>query len=332
MEKRSLRESLSASSSPHMALKSLKVSREVLEEAEREGSAREFFFRLLELLSDGSLKRKDVKALNHEELILKIVEENDLSDYFFPSKAKNAYSALRKAFRLKERADVEREWEGRLKSWREEFEEVLLKAANAYLLKVKNRERLKELYKEGWLLPSFLLNLHHSGREPFEEWILRISNEKFLENLLKSWLSIPPFKRREKILKDALKAYKLGCTELSIYALFPQCEGVVWDAFVKDNAIEADVERLIRKRNRKFVTIQYALKLLLKEIFKEEELPPFLEHLPFVDYREGVLNRHAIGHGVAVKFGSKENFLKLFYFLGFLAEILERALKKNGKD
>jgi hypothetical protein len=312
-------------------LKSLKVSKEVLEEAEREGSSREFFFKLVELLSGGSLKRREIKALNHRELILKIVEENGLLDYFFPSKAKNIYSALRNAFRLKERAEVEREWEGKLKSWREEFEEVLLKSANAYLVKVKDWELLRELYKKGWLLSSNILNLY-DGREPFEEWILKVSTEEFLENLLNSWLSIPPFKRREKILRDVLKAYRLGCTELSIYGLFPQCEGVVWDAFVKDNAIEADVERLIRKRNRKFVTIQYALKLLLQEIFKEEELPPFLEHLPFVDYQEGVLNRHAIGHGVAVNFGSRENFLKLFYFLGFLAEVLGHALKPDGKS
>jgi len=42
----------------------------------------------------------------------------------------------------------------------------------------------------------------------------------------------------------------------------------------------------------------------------------------FVDYREGDLNRHAIQHGVAVGFGTKENFLKLFLFLDFLAEII----------
>ncbi len=308
-------------------MKSLKVSPEVLKEAQKEGSSREFFFRLLELLSEGKLTRREIKTLNHREVIREIVRENALEDYFFPSKAKNIYNALRNAFRLKEREEVEREWEGKLKSWREEFEELLLRAASRYTLAVKDEELLKELYLKEWLLPSEILNSFPGGS--FEEWIVKLSTPDFLKERLDSWLSLPPFKRREKILRDILKAYSLNCLELAIYALFPQCEGVVWDTFVKENTLEADIEELIRKRSRKFVTIQYATKLLLQFVFGKEELPPFLNHLSFVNYREGTLNRHAIGHGVAVNFGTVENFLKLFYFLDFLAEIVSLVLKSK---
>ena len=297
------------------------VSKEVLEAAEKEGSSREFFFKLVELLT--GLKRSEVKELNHEKLIKEIVKANRLEEFFFPSKSKNIYSALRKAFRLRERREVEREWNSKIKNWREEFEEKLYRAASRYLLKVENWELMRELYRKEWLLPSEVLNSFKGKTEEFEDWIAEISGEEFLEKRVEKWMELPPFKRREKIVKDILKAYRLNCLELGIYGLFPLSEGVVWDAFVRENTLEADIEALIRKRNRKFVTIQYAVKLIVERVFSEEEIPPFLDWHPFVDYREGTLNRHAIQHGVAVNFGSKENFLKLFYFVDFLSEIIQ---------
>ncbi len=303
-------------------MKGLKVNTEILKEAQKEGSSREFFFKLLELLSEGRLKRREIKELNHRELILQIVKENNLEEFFFPSRAKSFYNALRKAFRLKELRETETSWETKLKDWRSQFEHLIKVAANRYLISVNDQEKLRELYKKGWLLPSDLI-------EEFKETEGKFYTEEFLTKRLKRVLKLPPFKRREKILKDIVKAYSQNCLELAIYALFPQTEGVVWDLFVKENTLEADIENLIRKRNRKFVTIQYTTKLLLKEVFKEEELPPFLNWLPFVDYKEGVLNRHAIGHGIAVNFGTKENFLKLFLFLDFLGEISHYVIESK---
>ncbi len=303
------------------------VSKEVIEEAKKEGSSREFFFKLVELLT--GLKRSEVKKLNHEKLIKEIVKANRLEEFFFPSKSKNIYSALRKAFRLKEGTEVEREWNRKIKNWREEFEKKLHRAASRYLLAVENWELMGELYRKEWLLPSDVLNRFKRKTEEFEDWIAKISTEEFLKKRVEKWMELPPFKRREKIVKDILKAYQLNCLELGIYGLFPLSEGVVWDAFVRENTLEADIESLIRKRNRKFVTIQYAVKLIVERVFSEEEIPPFLDWHPFVDYREGLLNRHAIQHGVAVEFGTKENFLKLFYFVDFLAEIIGYLLERK---
>ncbi len=314
MEKRYLRESLPVSSLKNTFLKGLKVNKGILSQAQKEGSSREFFFKLVELLSEGKLKRREIKELNHRELIVEIVKENHLEEFFFPSRAKSFYNALRKAFKLKEQKEIESLWEKKLKDWRSQFEHLIKVAANRYLVKVEDEEKLRELYLKGWLLPSDLVM-------EFKEKEERFYSEEFLRERLELRLSLPPFKRREKILKDILRAFRENCLELAIYALFPQTEGVIWDLFVRENTLEADVEELIRKRNRKFVTIQYTTKLLLREVFKEEELPPFLNWLPFVNYREGLLNRHAIGHGVAVNFGTKENFLKLFLFLDFLGEI-----------
>jgi hypothetical protein len=322
MEKRFSREDLPAS---HLQNTSLNVSEEILNEAEKEGSAREFFFSLVSQLLN--LKRSEIKKLNHEELIKKIVKGNGLEKFFLPSKSKNIYSALRKAFRQKRTFEVEAEWSRKLKNWREEFEEKLHVASTKYLMNVKSWELLKELYSEGWILPSYVVN--SCLNRDFMKFISEISeNADFLKARVENWIKLSPFKRREKIVRDIVKSYELNCLELGIYALFPLSEGVVWDTFVKENTLEADIEQLIRKRNRKFVTIQYAVRLLVERIFQEEKIPEFLDWIPFVDYRDGILNRHTIQHGVAVNFGTKENFIKLFLFVDFLAEIIGYLLNE----
>ncbi len=308
-----------------MCLTEFKVSEELLKEAEKEGSAREFFFKLVELLSDYGISRKELKKLSkreQEQLIYRIVRANELEPYFEPSNAKNIYNALRRAFRRKTFETIEKEWNGKLASWREEFETLLRQASVSYLMRLEDSARAPELLNEGWVLPSDVFNsfLKFGAKtiEGFDyHWLLR---------RVEKWLRTPPFRRREKIIRDIVEAYRLDYLELAIYALFPLSEGVVWDTFVRENTLEADIETLIRKRNRKFVTIQYAVKLILENCFNSENLPSFLDWVRFVDYREGSLNRHAIQHGVAVEFGTKENFFKLFLFVDFLREIIEEVL------
>jgi len=198
----------------------------------------------------------------------------------------------------------------------------LKKASVRYLLEVENRGLLKKLFLLDWIVPSDIVQEFTGEPKEFSSWISKRADEEFLASRLENWLKLEAFRKREKLLRDILKAYQLNCIELGIYGLFPQTEGVIWDTIVKGNVIEADLESLIRKRNRKFVTIQYAMKLMIENIFGKGEIPRFLDWVRFVDYREGDLNRHAIQHGVAVGFGTKENFLKLFLFLDFLAEII----------
>jgi len=302
-----------------------KVSERILSEAEKEGSAREFFFKLIEFLSKEKLRRREIKKIpkeDQEKIIYRIVRENQLDEFFSPGKAKNTYSALRKAFRKKRLSETEKEWERRLSDWRSQFEDVIKKASVRYLLKAENRELLKELFLLEWIVPSDIVQEFPGEPEEFSSWILKRADENFLGSRLENWLKLEAFRKREKLLRDILEAYQLNCVELGIYGLFPQTEGVIWDTIVKGNVIETDLESLIRKRNRKFVTIQYAMKLIIENIFGEGEIPGFLDWVRFVDYKEGSLNRHAIQHGVAVGFGTKENFLKLFLFLDFLAEII----------
>lgn len=300
-----------------------KVSEELFREADKEGSAREFFFKLCELVSNGELGRRVLKKLSKEEqekIVFSLIKENGLERYFKLSD--NLFVSLRKAFRAKYRLNVEKEWERKLSNWRKEFEEALDRAVVSYLLKVESREIVYQLYLRGWIVASDVVSEFKGSGKDFDRWVVERGDFSFLSSRLEKWLELKPFKRREKILRDILKAYELDCLELAIYALFPQTEGVVWDTFLKENVVEADLESLIRKRNRKFVTIQYAVKLIVEKLLGEEKIPDFLDWVRFVDYKEGTLNRHAIQHGVAVNFGTKENFLRLFLFLDFLAEIV----------
>ncbi len=313
-----------------MFLTEFRVSEELFEEADKEGSAREFFFKLVELLSKGRIERRDLKRLpkeKQEQLIYELVKANGLESYFEPLGAKNIYNALRKAFRKKKLESIEKEWSCKLTNWREEFESLLRKVSVAYLLRLREPSKAAELVKSGWILPSDVFN---SFLE-FGERVVEDFDYHWLLRRIEKWFQTPPFKRREKIVRDTVEAYRLGCLELAIYALFPLSEGVVWDTFVRENTLEADMEALIRKRNRKFVTIQYAVKLILENCFGSESLPPFLDWVRFVDYREGELNRHAIQHGVAVNFGTRKNFFKLFLFVDFLHEIIKEifSLRKG---
>lgn len=274
-----------------------KIPEEILSEAEREGSAREFFFKLLELLSEGKLKRREIKKIPKEEqerIIYRIVKENQLDEFFSLGEAKNIYSALRRAFRKKKLSETEKEWEKRLSDWRSQFEDIIKKASVRYLLKAGSRGFLRELFLLDWIVPSDIVQEFPGEPKEFSSWISKRADKKFLTSRLENWLKLEAFRKREKLLRDILKAYQLNCIELGIYGLFPQTEGVIWDTIVKGNVIEADLESLIRKRNRKFVTIQYAMKLIIENIFGKGEIPRFLDWVRFVDYREGDLNRHAI--------------------------------------
>jgi hypothetical protein len=304
----------------------LKITEREFLEAEKEGSSREFFFKLVSLLSNGTLDRTFIKSLSSfdlENLIMNIVVENGLEPYFDLKNSKNIFNALRKALRAKFNDEQERVWESKLSNWRAEFEHKVKFAAKRYYFEAGGIERVKEFYKHGWVVPSYVLTDYGLNFELFASQFKRFLSKEFLERRVQTWISIPAFKRREKILKDSVKAFILNCIELSIYSLFAQVEGVVWDFFVRGNFLESDIESLIKKRNRKFVTVQYALRVILEEVFGEDvNIPYYLDWVKFIDFKDdGTLNRHVVQHGVSVNFGTDENFLRLFLLLDFLYEI-----------
>ena len=286
-------------------MKDLKISDEVFKLADKEGSAREFVRKLLNLLS---VDYRGLKREDEERIILEIVRQNGLEP-FFKLKGKNLYNALRKALKEKIRKEQNQSWETKIRSWRDEFEEKLRQASVIYLSKVGSKTKVRKLFEEGWIVPSDLVDSNFNDID-----IVKRTGE---------WWHLKAFKRRKSIFEDILRTYQENMIEISIYAIFPQIEGVVWDSFVRDNLLESDIESLIRKRNRKFVTVQYALKIIIEDTVGEGDIPYYLKCVKFVDFKDnGTLNRHTVQHGVSINFGTKENFLRLFFLLDFLNEIL----------
>ncbi|WP_022847086.1 MULTISPECIES: hypothetical protein [unclassified Desulfurobacterium] len=305
----------------------MKVTEEIFKKAEKEGSAREFLFALLKEMKGGNLSRRDFKTLNHEEIILRIVKENNLEPYFSLSGSKNIYNALRKAFRSYFRAKVEKEWTHKIENWRKELEVLLSKAIADYLVEAGSVSRVRQLVTLGWIVPPYAVRAYRGGR-PFDSF-KDFLKEHYLRERFNSYKNLGFLTFRYHILEEILQTFFSGFLELSIYGLFVQIEGVVWEIFVKNNPLESDIESLIRKRNRKFITIQYALKLITENLTGDGRVPQVFDWVKFVDFEDdGRLNRNAVMHGISVKFGSKENFLRLFLLFDFLIYIGSRL--QNG--
>ncbi|WP_456396078.1 hypothetical protein [Desulfurobacterium sp.] len=304
----------------------MKVTEEIFKKAEKEGSAREFLFALLKEIKGGNFSRKDFKALNHEEIVLKIVKENDLEPYFSLSGSKNIYNALRKAFRSYFRAKVQKEWTHKIENWRKELEALLSRAIADYLVEAGSISKVRQLVTSGWIVPPYAVKVYGGGK-PFDSF-KGFLKKSYLRERFNSYKYLDFLGFRYRILEEILQAFFYGFLELSIYGLFVQIEGVVWEIFVKNNPLESNIESLIRKRNRKFITIQYALKLIIENITGDGKVPQVFDWVKFVDFEDdGRLNRNAVMHGISVKFGSKENFLRLFLLFDFLVYIGSRLQK-----
>ena len=300
----------------------MRIDERIFKEAEKEGSAREFLFALLKLLKGGDFSRREFKALNHEKIILEIVKENNLEPFFSISKGKNIYNALRKALREKFKSETEREWGNVLKNWRYEFEKMLTFSISCYFIESGSFEKVRELVLKDWIVPAYAVKEYSLGKEPFSVF-KKFLEKRFLFSRVEQFCLYSFLSHRGKILQDIVKAYFNGMVELSVYGLFVQIEGVLWDVFVKGNPFETDIEELIRKRNRKFITVQYALKLIIEQLSGETgKVPSMFDWVKFVDFKDdGTLNRNAVLHGISVNFGTDENFLKLFLLLDFLVSL-----------
>ncbi len=306
----------------------MRVTEEVFKRAEKEGSAREFLFALLKEIKGEDFTRRDFKSLNHEKIILNLVKENNLEPYFSLSGSKNIYNALRKAFRSYFKAKTEKEWIKKLGNWRKEFESLLSKAVACYLVDSGSISRVQQLLSSGWIVPPYAVKVYKDG-DPFESF-KPFLEKSFLKERFDKYGEIDFLSSRKTILDGILNAFLSGFTEIAIYGLFVQIEGVVWEVFVKRNPLEADIESLIRRRNRKFITIQYALKLITASITEEGTIPDFFDCIKFVDFKDdGRLNRNAVMHGISVNFGSRRNFLKLFLLFEFLVYL---GMKISDQD
>jgi len=300
--------------------------------AEHAKRARGFFLALVEaLLIEPSYVREDWVRLPEEELrklALMIAEANDLLPYFRPKREKPFYNAFRNAWRMKRSSHNEAVFQRAIAAWKAHLEEGISAAAEAYERAVgKEREILAPLARAGFVLSPAALAKVASEVDGLEEGTIGATLEELwsdeeLEKLVDRWFNLEPFRRRERIIRDAFSAYLRGEYALAIYGLFPQPEGVMWDFLSCSNPAEAQLEELIGTQNRTFVTVEALIREVLSRLIGEEDLP-FYRFVKFIEFTDdGSLNRHAVEHGTSIAFGTRQNALRLILFLDFAHFVL----------
>ena len=213
-------------------------------------------------------------------------------------------------------------------AWKAHLEEGISAAAEAYERAVgKEREILASLAQAGFVLsPTALAKVVNkvSGLEQgaIGATLEELWPDKELEKLVDRFFDLEPFRRRERIIRNAFSAYLREEYELSVYGLFPQPEGVMWDFLSCSNPAEAQLEELIGTQNRTFVTVEALIREVVSRLIGEEDLP-FYRFVKFIEFADdGTLNRHAVEHGTSIAFGTKQNALRLILYLDFAHFVL----------
>ena len=302
-----------------------------LRQAERAKRARGFFLALIEsLLIEPPYVKDDWVRLAEADLrplARLIARANELEPFFKPKKEKPFYNAFRNAWRMKRAAHREAIFQRALAAWRANLETGLAAMEEAYDKEVGNdRSFLRALTQEGFI-PSPRLFSACRGRISADELLEELTDE-FVREIVESWFDLPPFTRREKIIRDALSAFNRKEYALSIYGFLPQPEGVLWDYLREVNPAELSLEELIEVQGRTFVTVEAFLREILARLIGEEE-PPFYRFVKFAEFTDdGTLNRHAVEHGISLQFATRENALRLIVFTDFIHFALGKLLRR----
>lgn len=168
----------------------------------------------------------------------------------------------------------------------------------------------------------YILDLRDSlpkqeARSQIDTFMLERHDTAYVRNLLAEWKGRKWIKKRIPILEAAVNAHIEGKYELSIPALLPQIEGIIWDGYDYDGSTKQKYER------------DYASKLCKGS--PEDGEPDFLDLaaedfflktlLQSFDLGQPMpgLSRHAILHGADTDYATRVNSLKVIlifdYFL-----------------
>nr|WP_211250118.1 YggS family pyridoxal phosphate-dependent enzyme [Mesoaciditoga lauensis] len=310
--------------------------------ANEEKKSKAFFFRLVELLSV-DLTRKELEKVKEKylrELSFSLAKANGFFESYSPKEGKPFYNSFRNALRVKRATESERMWQNAVEKWKENFSEKLELAVKEYKDLIDGEKRIEIIQnsaKLGWFFSPDVLSKMRlrssssiSSRSIYEKVRKMYSSPEKLVEMSKKWFDVKYFSRRKKIIRSIINAYERKELELAIYALLPQTEGVVWDFLSHTNPMEGEMEEMIKFQNRKFVTVEAVMRMIMNMISGEDKVP-FYRWVKFAEYDDldHDLNRHAIEHGISSRFGTKENFLKLFLFLDFLHFVISKMKVKS---
>jgi pyridoxal phosphate enzyme (YggS family) len=314
--------------------------------ANEEKKAKAFFFRLVKLLSiDGN--GKNIEKIDEEclrQLSFSFAKANDFFELYSPKEEKPFYNAFRNALRVKKANEREQMWQSFVEKWKSRFALKLQAAIKAYgreISKNAHPEIIQEAAKIGWFFsPELFSKIRFrsyssvNSANIYRKVRKLCSSSKNLIEMSEKWFDVEYFSRRKRIIRSIVNSYERRELELAIYALLPQTEGVVWDLLTHINDMEGEMEEMIKFQNKKFVTVEAVMRMIMKTVSGEDRIP-FYKWVKFAEYDDvnHDLNRHAIEHGISIRFGTKENFLKLFLFLDFLHFVISKVeMAKEVKE
>lgn len=199
--------------------------------------------------------------------------------------------------------------------------------------------RLKDFSeKTGWIIDlevvknfKLLNRLHelcssgdfYKAQKLYKRYIINFYTDDEFERMQKAWIKNVTLSSRIEILKQVLKAHRIGLYYVSIPTMLAQIEGYIW----------AVNEHRGRVEQRK-----------LKEILKNEEhlsiftasISNYIEEVILAPFELGQdvnseISRNAILHGYDVNYGTREVSLKLIIMMNVLQAFYENIVF-TGKD
>ena len=155
-------------------------------------------------------------------------------------------------------------------------------------------------------------------------------NWQRLEDVLKGCRNNSLFKRRIKVIEEALQAHRGGLYSVSVPALLIQLEGISADYVKKHNLLP----RVGGQTREIIVTALEDTPYSLLDVRTYAGVGALIEYVEnsmfvFVDFDkehlrlqgESKLQGHAVRHGRQVAFGSRMNSLRLFLFIDVLTSL-----------
>lgn len=295
-----------------------------------------FLHTLIKQLIVGEISKEvlDNLSVNElQEITVAFSKANGFSDLYRNPHNGNFLNSFRSSLKSNFIREEANNWQTAVEKWRSTFTGSVDRIVEEYHDSIgkDGLEIAKIMARKGWMLsPDLILTTRITGLKPFdrkkaEKMIIARTDEDWMKDRMEAWNKLKPFYRRRKLINAIFEAYKRNDLEMAIYGLIPQSEGVIWDFLLENNPAESEMEELLRFSKKKFVTIESVMRIIMLKMTGLYTVP-FYSWVKFVDYDDEMdLNRHAIEHGIAVDFGTKENFFKLFSYLEFLYYFLSRV-------
>lgn len=145
--------------------------------------------------------------------------------------------------------------------------------------------------------------------------IIHYYDQEVLDKILNYWKEKLLLTKRAKILTDAINAHKLGKYNLSVPILISQLEGVLANGFYHKGQLHEPGYKCYLKEVMTISTNPYFDNIAID----------FFINVLMINFQHGknilsLSSRHAILHGADVKYGSKENSLKMILLLDYIQD------------